>query len=44
MPKYIIKIQYDGTGYAGYQIQPNGNTIQEELEKALRLMAKLPKG
>lgn len=43
MVKYAIKIQYDGTNYVGYQIQPNGKTIQEELECALRLMAKLPK-
>lgn len=33
-------IQYDGTRYAGYQIQPNGNTVQAELEKALKKMHK----
>lgn len=33
-------IQYDGTHYAGYQVQPNGNTVQEELEKALSKMHK----
>ncbi|ARI75366.1 tRNA pseudouridine(38-40) synthase TruA [Halobacillus mangrovi] len=33
-------IQYDGTNYAGYQIQPNGNTVQAELEKALSKMHK----
>ncbi|WP_264188453.1 tRNA pseudouridine(38-40) synthase TruA [Halobacillus litoralis] len=33
-------IQYDGTNYAGYQVQPNGNTIQAELEKALLKMHK----
>ena len=31
----IIKIEYDGTNYAGWQIQPHKQTIQGELEKAL---------
>lgn len=31
-----LTLQYDGTNYAGFQRQPNGITIQEELEKALR--------
>ena len=26
---------YDGTSYAGFQVQPNGPTVQAELEKAL---------
>ncbi|SFG11898.1 tRNA pseudouridine38-40 synthase [Halobacillus alkaliphilus] len=33
-------IQYDGTNYAGYQVQLNGNTVQEELEKVLTKMHK----
>ena len=28
-------IEYDGTAYAGWQVQPNGVTIQEVMEKAL---------
>lgn len=32
----ILKVEYDGTNYSGWQIQPNANTIQEELGKALR--------
>lgn len=28
-------LQYDGSAYAGFQRQPNGVTIQEQLEKAL---------
>lgn len=30
-----LTIEYDGTAYAGWQIQPNGVTIQETLERAL---------
>jgi len=33
-------IAYDGTRYVGYQVQPNGNSIQAELEKALKRMTK----
>jgi tRNA pseudouridine38-40 synthase len=28
-------VAYDGTGYAGFQIQPNATTVQAELERAL---------
>ena len=35
MQRYFIEIAYLGTNYCGWQIQPNGNTIQAELEKAL---------
>jgi len=30
-----LVIEYDGTNYAGWQIQPNANTIQAEIETAL---------
>ena len=33
-----LTIQYDGTAYHGYQIQPNGITVQEVIEKALSKM------
>lgn len=33
--KYKIIIAYDGTGYSGWQTQPNAITIQEKIEDAL---------
>lgn len=36
MPRYKAVISYDGTKYAGFQIQNNAHTIQEEIEKTLR--------
>lgn len=30
-----MTLEYDGTGYAGWQIQPNGATIQQKVEEAL---------
>lgn len=35
MKKYKLLIAYDGTNYVGWQIQPNGLSIQESLQKAL---------
>lgn len=33
--KIKITIAYDGSNYAGWQVQPNGMTIQEKIEEAL---------
>ncbi len=33
--RYFIEIAYLGTNYSGWQVQPNANTVQAELEKAL---------
>lgn len=35
MNRYIIQLAYDGTAYHGWQIQPNGISVQEALQKAL---------
>ena len=33
--RYFIEFSYNGKNYFGYQMQPNQNSVQEELEKAL---------
>lgn len=38
--RYKCLVQYDGTNYVGYQIQINGKSVQEEIEKALKKMMK----
>lgn len=40
MQRYKCIIAYDGTGFSGYQIQPNKRTVQQELETALAKMHK----
>jgi len=37
-----LTLQYDGTAYAGFQRQPNGVTVQERLEEALRTVTGEP--
>lgn len=36
--RYFIWFGYDGTRYHGWQIQPNGVTVQSELERCLSLL------
>ena len=33
--RILLTIEYDGTDYCGWQIQPNGKTVEEEIETAL---------
>ena len=40
MHNYLIKIEYDGTNYVGWQYQKNGRSIQEKIEKALKKLFK----
>lgn len=35
MKNLALTVQYKGTNYSGFQIQPKDNSVQEELEKAL---------
>jgi tRNA pseudouridine38-40 synthase len=36
MFNYLIKIEYDGTKFVGWQYQKNGNSVQEKVENALK--------
>lgn len=40
MVRYKCIVAYDGTQFAGYQVQPNKRTVQWELEKTLSSMHK----
>lgn len=35
MQRYFIFLSYDGTAYHGWQVQPNGISVQKEMQKAL---------
>jgi len=37
--RYKITIAYDGTDYAGWQVQPRKNTVQSEIERVLEILA-----
>lgn len=40
MARMILQIEYDGTAYAGYQLQADHPSIQGEIEKALQKLYK----
>ena len=40
MFNYLLKIEYDGTNFVGWQSQKNGNSIQDSIEKALKKVLK----
>jgi tRNA pseudouridine38-40 synthase len=42
MPRYFIHLAYDGTAYHGWQIQPNGITVQQVLNDALSTILRQP--
>lgn len=35
MPTILLLLEYDGTHFAGWQLQPNGRSVQEVVERAL---------
>jgi len=35
-----LLIEYDGTNYHGWQVQPNGLTVQEVIEKKIKIMTR----
>ncbi len=36
--RYFIELSYDGTAYCGWQVQPNGESVQAVLQRALSLL------
>lgn len=40
MNNYKITIQYDGTDYCGWQIQKNELSVQQEIQKAIKIITK----
>jgi tRNA pseudouridine38-40 synthase len=43
MPVVKLTLEYDGTRYAGWQVQPNGLAVQEVVERALAELHKAPR-
>ena len=39
MPKYKLTIEYDGTNFVGWQIQDNGQSIQQSLQEAIKKLS-----
>ena len=37
---YLIKIEYDGTNFVGWQYQKNGKSVQDTIERALNKIFK----
>lgn len=35
MRRFILVVSYDGTNYCGWQVQPNGVTVQEKMNEAV---------
>ena len=42
MPRYKLTIEYDGTDFSGWQIQPDSRTVEEEIEKAMSQILQEP--
>jgi tRNA pseudouridine38-40 synthase len=40
--RYFIQLSYKGTNYSGFQVQDNANSIQAEVEKALKIFFRQP--
>ena len=40
MSRYALLVQYDGTPFNGWQFQDRGRTIQDEFERAIKILSK----
>jgi tRNA pseudouridine38-40 synthase len=43
VPVVKLIVSYDGTRYVGWQVQPNGPSVQAEIERALETLHKAPR-
>jgi tRNA pseudouridine38-40 synthase len=43
VPVVKLTLSYDGTRYVGWQVQPNGRSVQAEVERALETLHKAPR-
>jgi tRNA pseudouridine38-40 synthase len=43
VPVVKLTLAYDGTRYVGWQVQPNGPSVQAEVERALEALHKAPR-
>ena len=43
MPVIKLVLEYDGTSYVGWQVQPNGPSVQAEVERALATLRGAPR-
>lgn len=40
--RIALGVEYDGRGFAGWQTQPRGNTVQDALERAIAAIVGVP--
>lgn len=40
MQRYFLEVTYKGSGYAGFQIQKNANTVQSEIQRTMYILFK----
>ncbi len=40
--RYFVQLSYDGTAYHGWQVQPNGDSVQQRLQESLSTLLRQP--